>query len=109
MSRDHVPFEQADKAVDYFKTNAEEYGELVAKCKYLEHKRNVIRKQKELESTKKTVSERQAEAETGKEYLEILEDIQNAWAKKTTLETYMKAAEMTFDLYRSSNKWGGSL
>ena len=82
MSRDHVPFAQADKAVDYFKDNAEEHGELVAKCKYLEHKRNVIRKQKELESTKKTVSERQAEAETGKEYLDILEDIQNAWAKK---------------------------
>lgn len=109
MPRDHVPFSQADKAVDFFKNNAKEYGELVAKCKYLEHKRNVIRKQKELESNKKTVSERQAEAETGEEYLEVIEEIQNTWADKTTLETQMKAAEMTFDLYRSSNKWGGSL
>jgi len=70
----------------------------------LENKRKVIRAYGLLNSKKPTVAERQAESETTDEYKKIIDDIENAWAEKTTLETYLKAAEMTFELYRSSNR-----
>ena len=105
IEREFVPFENADRAVHFIKTRAEEYGILVGRCKGLEHLRKVTRSEQELASTKPTVAERQAEAESSNEYKKIIEDYENAWAEKTTLKTQIKAAEMTFDLYRSSNKW----
>lgn len=104
VEREFVPFIEADKAVHLIETKAKEYGVLVGRCKGLENKRKVIRAYGLLNSKKPTVAERQAESETTDEYKKIIDDIENAWAEKTTLETYLKAAEMTFELYRSSNR-----
>ena len=103
-SRDRATFTEADLAVDFVRDNAKEYGRLVGYCKYLDHKKGIIKKQGELDSKRTTVAERQAEAETSKEYTNLLEDIQTSWAEKATLETLLKAAEMKFELYRSSRR-----
>ena len=106
-ARTQATFDEADRAVAFTRDNSEEYGRLVGACKGLEHKRKVIRAQEMLKSEAKTVTLKEAEAESSDEYIKVIEEIENTWAEKTTLETLMKAAEMTFDLYRSSNKWGG--
>ena len=104
-----VTLDRATAAVEFTRDHSELYGRLVGRCKGLEHQRKVIKAQEILASEAKTVAEREAEAESSAAYLKIVEDIENAWADKTTLETRLKAAEMTFDLYRSSNKWGTNI
>lgn len=104
--RDHVTFEQADRAVDFVKNNAEKYGALVGAVKGLEHKRKVVRGIEFLKHDGGSVAEKEARAETSVAYKDIIEEIQNTWAELETLKTLIRAAEMQFDLYRSSNKWG---
>ena len=104
---EHVSFKRADAAVQFVKENADKYGVLVGAVKGLEHQRKVVRAMQVLKSEKKTVADREADAESSADYKAIVKEIEDTWAEKTTLETLMKAAEMTFDLYRSSNKWGG--
>ena len=104
---EHVSFQRADAAVQFVRNNAEKYGTLVGAVKGLEHQRKVVRAMQILESEKKTVADREADAESSPDYKSVVKEIGDTWAEKTTLETLMKAAEMTFDLYRSSNKWGG--
>ena len=89
------------------KENAKRYGALTGACKGLEHQRKVVRGIAFLESNMKTVAEREADAESSAAYQAVVIEMENTWAEKTELETRMKYAEMTFDLYRSSNKWGG--
>tara|TARA_R110002020_G_scaffold155014_1_gene335822 strand:+ start:8207 stop:8542 length:336 start_codon:yes stop_codon:yes gene_type:complete len=103
-NRDRATFTEADLAVDFVRDNAKEYGRLVGWCKYLDHKKGVIKKQGELDSKKTTVAERQAEAETSAEYKELIKEIKSSWQAKATLETLLKAAEMKFELYRSSRR-----
>ena len=107
LLNEYTSFKQADASVDFVKHNAKKYGALVGACKGLEHKRKVIRAMETIKSNKKTVADRNADAESSLAYMAVIEEIENTWADKTELETLLKAAEMTFDLYRSSNKWGG--
>ena len=102
---EHVSFKRADAAVQFVRDNAEKYGSLVGAVKGLEHQRKIVRAMQVLESEKKTVADREADAESSPDYKSVVKEIQDTWAEKATLETLMKAAEMTFDLYRSSNKW----
>ena len=114
---EHVSFKRADAAVQFVRDNAEKYGTLVGACKGLEHQRKVVHGQAFIDahspmstmsnSKPRPVAEREAIAYSSPEYKAVVEDIENTWAEKTTLETLIKSAEMTFDLYRSSNKWGG--
>ncbi len=104
---EHVSFEDADAAITFIKDHAKEYGLLVGRCKGLEHQRKVVRGIQFLESDKKTVADREADAESSPDYKSVVKEIEDAWAAKTTLETRLKYSEMRFDLYRSSNKWGG--
>ncbi len=95
---------RVEAAVEFIRDNAPRLGDLVGLCKKLEHERKVVRAQQILESEKGTVSDREADAESSPEYKSIIEDYGNAWAEKTVLETQMKAAELTIDVWRSQNK-----
>lgn len=94
--------ERAERAAEFIRDNAERYGELTGKCKSLEQKRKVVFGAAFLESSG-TVAEREAKAHTSKSFQGVTEEIENSWADKTTLETQLKAAELTIELWRSMN------
>ena len=98
--------DRAERAVEFIRDNAEAVGNLFGKCKALDHKRKVIRGQAFLETETGSVAEREARAETSEEYRAIVIEIQNTWAEWKTLETRLRAAELTYEAWRSQNKWG---
>ena len=93
---------RVEKAVEFYRDHAERYGQLVGLCKALEQKRKVVHGQAFL-GAQGTVAEREARAYSSVEYRSIVEDIENSWADKTELESKLKAAEMTIDVWRSQN------
>ena len=93
---------RVEKAVEFYRDNADRYGQLVGRCKALEQQRKVVHGHHFLYADG-TVAEREAKAYASTGYQEIVEEIQNAWADKTVLETQMTAAEHTIDVWRSQN------
>jgi len=98
-----IDFERAEKAAEFIRDHAEDYGHHIGLCKSLEHQRKVVFGQAFLEAEGKNVAEREAKAHISAEFKHIVEDIENAWAAKETLATQIKAAELTIELYRSGN------
>ena len=96
---------RVEKAVEFIRDNAERLGELVGHVKGLEQQRKVVHGQAFLEA-EGTVAEREAKAFSSAEFKITAEEIENAWAEKTTLETQLRAAELTIEVWRSQNKWG---
>ena len=93
---------RVEKAVEFYRDHAEEYGQLVGRCKALEQKRKTVHGQNFLYA-QGTVAEREAKAYSSEGYKEVTEEIENSWADKTILETQMTAAEHTIDVWRSQN------
>ena len=104
-----IDFERAEKAAEFIRDNAKDYGDLVGHCKSLEHQRKVVLGAAFLDAKgndpKRSVGECDARAQTSPEFKSIVEDIENAWAEKTTIETKIKAAELTIELWRSINSY----
>lgn len=96
--------ERAERAVEFIRDNAKKYGDLVGLCKFLDHKRRVVRGEAFV-NAEGTVAEREAISESSDEYREVVNDLRNAWADRTTLETQLKGAELTIEVWRSENKW----
>jgi len=98
--------DRVERAVEFIRDNAERLGEVVGHCKALEQQRKVVHGHAFLDAAG-TVAEREARAYTSPEFKALTEDIQNEWAEKTTLETKLKAAELTIDVWRSQfSKYG---
>ena len=97
-----IDFDRAEKAAEFIRDHAEQYGHLVGHCKGLEHQRKAVKGIAFLDASG-TMAEKEATAYASPEFKSICEDIENAWADKTTLEIRLKAAEFTIDLYRSWN------
>ena len=93
--------ERAEKAVEFIRDHADELGKLWGQCKALEHRRKIVRSAEFLEVKQGSVAEREARAETAEEYERIVNEYENAWADLKTLETKLKAAELTIDVWRS--------
>ena len=94
--------ELVERAVEFFRINADEYGRLVGLCKALEQKRKVVHGQEFLRA-KGTVAEREATAYSSAPYRAVVEEIENAWADKATMETLLTGAESKIDVWRSQN------
>ena len=92
--------ERVEKAVEFIRDHADQLGKLVGVCKGLEQRRKVVHGQNFLEADG-TVAEREAKAYSSDGFSLITEEIENAWAEKTTVETKIKAAELTIDVWRS--------
>lgn len=91
---------RVEKAVEFIRDHADRLGELVGRCKALEQQRKVAHGQAFLYA-QGTVAERTAKAESSEVFKTVVEEIENAWAEKSTLETQLKAAELTIDVWRS--------
>lgn len=96
---------RVEAAVAFIRDSAVRLGELTGVCKALEHKRKVVYGRAFQSVETGTVAEREAKAHTSDEFRSVVEEIQNAWADKTTLETQIRAAELTIETWRSQNKW----
>lgn len=94
--------EQVEKALEYFRDNASEYGRLVGQCKALEHRRKIVHAQKYMTVSGK-LAERDAQATTCPEYIKIIEDIENAETEKATIATHLERARLTIDVWRTEN------
>ena len=92
--------ERVERAIEFYRDNSDRLGQLVGRCKALEHERKTVRGMVFLQAGG-TVAEREAIAESSDEYKLVTEDIENVWAEKTTLETQLKAAELLIDVWRS--------
>ncbi len=91
-----------ESAIDFIRDESERLGLLVGHCKGLEQIRKVVHGQAFLDASG-TVAEREAKAYSSPEYKVVAEDIEDAWAKKTELETLLKARELRIDVWRSQN------
>ena len=97
---------KVERAVEYIRIHAERLGQLIGLCKSLEQKRKVIHGQEFLKATG-TVAEREARAYASDEFRAVVEEIENAWAEKATVETMMKSAELKIEVWRSQfSKYG---
>ena len=98
--------ERAERAVEFIRDHADQLGELIGRCKALEQKRKVVHGQAFLYA-QGTVAEREAKANSSDAFKGIVEEIENAWAEKSTVETKLRAAELTIDVWRSQfSKYG---
>jgi hypothetical protein len=95
-----VTLDRVERAIDYFREHADQYGFLVGHCKGLEHQRKVVYGQCFLEAKGGTVAEREAKAYVSPEYKSLVEEIENAWAERTTLETLFECGRMVYGVYK---------
>jgi hypothetical protein len=117
--------ERVEAAVAFIRDNAERLGELIGHCKGVEYQAKVIKAQNYLDATgghckgveyqakvikaqnyldaTGTIQARESEALASPEYKSIVEEIENAWAEKSTLETKLKAAELTITVWSCQN------
>ncbi len=91
-----------ESAIDFIRDEAPQLGKLVGHCKFLEQQRKVVHGHAFLDASG-TVAEREAKAYSSPEYKAVTEDIEDAWASKTELETLLKARELRIDVWRSQN------
>ena len=98
--------DRAEKAVEFIRDHADELGNLIGICKGLEQRRKIVHGHQFLDATG-TVAEREANAYASGQFKELTDQIQNAWADKSTLETKLKAAELTIDVWRSQYSKSG--
>ena len=93
---------RVEAAIAYYRDNADRYGQLVGLCKALEQKRKVVHGQAFLYA-QGTVAEREAKAHSSDAFKAVVEEIENAWAEKATIEINLKKSETTVDVWRSQN------
>ena len=92
--------ERVEAAVEFIRDHANRLGYLIGHAKALEYQLKVVEAQNYLDATG-TIEARRSKARSSPEYKAIIEEIENAWAEKATLETKLKAAELTIDVWRS--------
>lgn len=93
--------DRVEAALCFIRDKAEGYGQMVGRCRGLEHRRKVIRSQAFLAAEARSIAEREAIAETSAEYRAILDEIENAETERATLQTLMRGAEMLIEVWRT--------
>lgn len=94
--------EAVEACIDFIRDESENLGKLIGRCKALEQQRKVVHGHAFLGALG-TVAEREAKAYDSPEYKSIVNEIENAWAEKATLETLLKARELRIEVWRSQN------
>lgn len=95
-----VTEDQVQRAVDYLRDTAEEYGKACGRLAYLDGN---LRRVKSLEmlAAKGTLGEREAQAYASQAYKEALEQLEEATATRETLRAMRDAAQAKFEQWRS--------
>lgn len=91
-----------EKALNFYRDEAAKRGALRGQIAYLEHAIKIALAQAFLDA-EGTVAEREARSRLNALYQEKVEEYQNATADLGTLETYLKAAELKIEVWRTQN------
>ena len=94
--------QRTEKALEYLRDTAKQYGELCGLVELLAHNIKIYRSISFLEATG-TVAEREAKAWVTEAVKDAVEAHSNAVAEKMETLTKRKAAELTIDVWRSQN------
>ncbi len=97
-----VTEEQADRAVNYLRDSADEYGKSCGRLAYLDGNLRRI-KSLELLTAKGSLGEREAQAYASEAYKQALEQLEEATAARETLRAMRDAAQARFEQWRSEN------
>ena len=95
--------QMVEKALDFIRDHAEEYGRLRGLAKGLDHERKIVRGQMFLESCEKTAAAKEADAESSQEYQNIVKEIVQVETDLAIVSTQIKAAELKIEVWRSLN------
>lgn len=98
----NITDDQVEAALTYLRDNAVPYGKAVGQCKYLDHKRKIVRAEI-FNRVEGTVASREAEAESHPDYINVVEEYRRAETERATILTLMKAAELKIEVWRSMN------
>ena len=102
-----VTDDQVEKALNFIRDAAPEYGRLRGLAKGLDHERKIIRGQAFLESDQKTAAAKEADAESSQAYQNIVKEIIIVETDLAILTTQIKAAELKIETWRSLNARAG--
>lgn len=95
-----VTEDQVQRAVDYLRNTAEEYGKACGRLAYLDGNLRRVKSLEMLEA-KGTLGEREAQAYASQAYKEALEQLEEATATRETLRAMRDAAQARFEQWRS--------
>lgn len=95
-----VTEDQVQRAVDYLRDTAEEYGKACGRLAYLDGNLRRVKSLEMLEA-KGTLGEREAQAYASQAYKEALEQLEEATATRETLRAMRDAAQAKFEQWRS--------
>jgi hypothetical protein len=95
-----VSEESVEAAVDYLRDTAVQYGQARGRERYCEAN---LRRVKALQMIDKagSLGDREAQAYASPEYLQAMEDEQNAVAESETIRAYREAAKYKIEVWRS--------
>jgi hypothetical protein len=94
---------RAEKAVDYLRDTAKEYGQQCGRKAYAVSNLRRVKALQMLEAPPGSVADREAHAYASDAYKAAMEAEQNAVADQETTRAMRDAAEFTFELWRSQN------
>lgn len=94
--------EQADRAVNYLRDSADDYGKACGRLAYLDGNLRRI-KALEMLTAKGTLGEREAQAYASDAYKQALEQLEEATATRETIRAMRDAAQARFEQWRSEN------
>jgi hypothetical protein len=94
---------RAEKAVDYLRDTAKEYGQHCGRMAYATSNLRRVKSLQMLQAPPGSVADREAFAYASDAYKAAMEDEQNAVADRETMRAMRDAAEFTFELWRSQN------
>jgi hypothetical protein len=95
--------EQAEKAVDYLRDTAKQYGQMCGRHAYATSNLRRVKALQMMQAPAGSVADRESFAYASDAYLEAMKEEQDATADRETLRAMRDAAEFTFELWRSQN------
>jgi hypothetical protein len=98
-----VTEERAEKAVDYLRDTAKQYGQMCGRMAYATSNLRRVKALQMIQAPPGSVADREAFAYASDAYKDAMEEEQNATADRETLRAMRDAAEFTFELWRSQN------
>jgi len=95
--------ERAEKAIEYLRDTAKEYGQMCGRMVYAASNLRRTKALQMIQAPPGSVADREAFAYSSDAYKVAMEEEQNATADRETSRAMRDAAEFTFEMWRSQN------
>jgi hypothetical protein len=98
-----VTEERAEKAVEYLRDTAAQYGQMCGRMAYATSNLRRVKALQMIQAPPGSVADRESFAYASDAYEAAMKDEQDATTERETLRAMRDAAEFTFELWRSQN------